>query len=479
MLILNRPISVIVWLLLSLVGGFWLSWHQFNQLYDRFYQDTSIALRVLSQKTTQHDTVLAMLGVMRVEQNPSALLLSLQESLPQLLAIGYWQQQNWQGSQAGLSPPSGLWQQAIKQRHAVVKFAGAQHYWLQSPNGWALLINTQALFQSADWPASLANVQLELNGQTIPLLSRQTAPPPLGWHLQLSKSLASPTQALTLNSQKTLTSKQLPWQYILLWSGLLAALIASIDSVQQTRVAQRREGERKRLSALERLSTLGEMAAGLAHELNQPLTAILANTGAALRLLDDVEERDSVRQALRTSSQQAKRAAAIIARLRQLVEQNHAGNRQAINPDSVLRMLLFLRQAELAQQNICVQWQNQSPGYAPWAEWVALEQILHNLVQNACDAIQSQGIGGVIQLRGQCEGEYYRFTVLDNGPGLAAEVLPRVFEPFFSTRAKGMGLGLSLCETLAHSLNGSLTIENVAGGGAMATLTLPLARSCR
>ncbi|ONW83214.1 two-component sensor histidine kinase, partial [Burkholderia cenocepacia] len=246
------------------------------------------------------------------------------------------------------------------------------------------------------------------------------------------------------------------------------------------REARRREDARARLDRFGRLDTFGEMAAGLAHELNQPLTAIVSHTRAAERLLDQPAERDSVRRALQTSVAQAKRAAAILERMRDAVTTAHGGERRALDPDAIMNTLLFLYRDECAREHIALGWHNAAARERPFAEPIAVEQILHNLIQNARDALAGAdaGVGssrGEIRISGARVGRHYRFSVTDNGPGVPEDALPRLFEPFFTTRARGLGLGLPLCDTLAQRQDGTLTVRNLPSGGVEAALLLPLA----
>ncbi|MNV77419.1 Sensor histidine kinase TodS [compost metagenome] len=104
---------------------------------------------------------------------------------------------------------------------------------------------------------------------------------------------------------------------------------------------------------------------------------------------------------------------------------------------------------------------------------MALEQILHNLVQNAADALA--GVDGArhIQIEGRADGDQYLFTVSDTGPGIAADALPRLFAPFYTTRPQGMGLGLALCDTLAGAMDGRIAARNLNPAGACFTVSLP------
>ncbi|SCK09457.1 sensor histidine kinase [Vogesella sp. LIG4] len=467
--------TLLYWLLASLLGAALLGYRALREQQDRFLQDSSIAHRLLSQKTVQHDAVLATLAQLESPPAPERLLSGLQPAMPQLRAIGRWQGGRWLGP---TPPPAGIAdgiKLAAQQRRALPQAAGAGRYWLLDASGWALLIDARHLLADSDWPPALARISLALPGGEQALLARQPQPAPWGWPLAVDKQLPAASQPFAFHSRRVLTVAQWPWGQWLALSALLALLLAALRARLQVRAQRRQAQEQARLANLNRLGTLGEMAAGIAHELNQPLTAILANVRAAERLLDDEDERDAVRQALHTSAAQARRAADIVGRLRAMVTQPGGGGSAALDPQPLLESLLLLRHDELASRKIALSWDNTSPSARLQAEPVALEQILHNLVQNAAEALGSRG--GRIALRGEVQGTRYRLTVSDNGPGIPPEVLPRLFQPFFTTRQGGMGLGLSLSETLAHGMHGQLTAANLPAGGACFTLSLPLAES--
>ncbi|ERI53581.1 hypothetical protein N878_03445, partial [Pseudomonas sp. EGD-AK9] len=164
-----------------------------------------------------------------------------------------------------------------------------------------------------------------------------------------------------------------------------------------------------------------------------------------------------------------------ISRMRGLVQPCAPSPRAAVDPDALAASLLFLREEELSRRGIRLSWHNASPGARPLGDRVALEQILHNLVQNAVDALADWPASRVIALSGGRDGMEYRFEVSDNGPGIPDEALPRLFEPFYTTRAQGMGLGLALCETLAGAMDSRITARNLDPAGACFTLRLPIA----
>ncbi|NMU93993.1 hypothetical protein HGQ98_33140, partial [Achromobacter ruhlandii] len=146
------------------------------------------------------------------------------------------------------------------------------------------------------------------------------------------KPLGATSQPFQLHSRRTPAPAAWPWLPRLLWALTSALLVAGVTATRRSRAEARRQQEQARLAAMARLGTLGEMAAGIAHELNQPLTAILAQTRAAQRLLDDDEERPTVRRALLASAEQAKRAADILSRLRPLVQTRPPGRPEPPDP---------------------------------------------------------------------------------------------------------------------------------------------------
>jgi C4-dicarboxylate-specific signal transduction histidine kinase len=253
--------------------------------------------------------------------------------------------------------------------------------------------------------------------------------------------------------------------------------LAGLRALQRQRTARERAEELLRLGQVARLNTMGELAAGMAHEVNQPLTAVIANAQAARRLLDD-EPPDiaTAREAMSQAAQQGRRAAEVVGRLRHAVERpdTAAQVRPVVLQDAV-RNAFHLLEPEFARRDVAASLAGDAP-VSVAAEPVALEQIVHNLLMNALQALDQVPAGErklVVSAQvSQAEGV---LRVTDSGRGIDPAVLPRVFEPFFSTRENGLGLGLSLCETLATGMGGRLQAASHAGRGAEFRLTLPLA----
>jgi C4-dicarboxylate-specific signal transduction histidine kinase len=271
---------------------------------------------------------------------------------------------------------------------------------------------------------------------------------------------------------------ELPWLAMAAWALATGVALGSVMALRRQREQRLRAEELLRLGQVARLNTLGELAAGMAHELNQPLTAVLANTQAAQRLLaDEPPDLRTASSAMAQAAQQARRAADVLGRLRRSVERpDPAAHLQTVALQDTVRSALHLLAPECARRQVEPQVQAPTLPVLVLAEPVALEQIVHNLLMNALQALdQTPPSERNLVLTLQSLNHQGMLTVADTGPGIAPELLPRVFEPFFSTRDKGLGLGLSLCETLAGNMGGSLTALHNTPRGALLTLSLPLA----
>jgi C4-dicarboxylate-specific signal transduction histidine kinase len=253
-------------------------------------------------------------------------------------------------------------------------------------------------------------------------------------------------------------------------------LLGGVHALFRQRLARQRAEELLRLGQTSRLNALGEMAAGLAHELNQPLTAVMANTQAAGRLLDEEPpELETARQAMRQAVAQARRAADVLGRLRATIERpENRQTEQRIKLLSAVHKALHLLEPECRSRSVQLKLHGDEQ-LTVTADPVGLEQILHNLINNALQAMEQVPAGQrQLDLSVTREGQIALLDVCDTGPGIAPDALPHLFEPFFSTRSGGLGLGLSLSETLASSMGGRLTARNNAQQGATFNLALPL-----
>ena len=300
-----------------------------------------------------------------------------------------------------------------------------------------------------------------------------------GWRFDFRKRLASDSQPFDLVASQQVGWHQLPWLWMAAWALASATLLAALMALQRQRAGRRRAEELLRLGQVARLNAMGELAAGMAHELNQPLTAMLANTQAAGRMLHETPpELAPARAAMAQAVDQARRAADVVGRLRRAVERPQlSGQREPVVLQDVVRDVLYLLEPECQRCNVapqvlpCV-----VPAVTVHADAVALEQIVHNLLMNALQALELVPATErrLILALNLTSGQGV-LTVSDSGPGIHPDLLGRIFEPFFSTRERGLGLGLSLCETLAMGMGGTLTVTHHAPRGASFHLALPLA----
>jgi signal transduction histidine kinase len=476
---------VLAWGLLCLIGGLLLARAELGRLRVAFETDARIAHRLLSQRVVQHDAVLAtlaLLGGSDAEARPEQRLPSV---YPQILSVqrrdrdGAWLDARLDAAHA----------QSRELRRAVLTGLDLKrgHYQLllaAQPASFLLLIDIHGMVPWSEWPmaadTSPVRVTLDQGGQSFVLQpGRGGETGASGWDFEFQKVLAADSQPLTMSARRHVAWLELPWRWPLGGALLLALLLQGLRALLRQRHARLRAEELLRLGQVARLNTLGELAAGMAHELNQPLTAVLANTQAARRLLDD-EPPDlaTAQQAMTQAVDQARRASEVIGRLRRAVERPELGGQlHPLNLQEVARKALYLLEPEFKRHQVTPTVEQSGPAFKVLAEPVALEQIIHNLLMNALQALDKvPAMERHLSLSLSCDTTQGQLRVQDSGPGIAANVLPRIFEPFFSTREGGLGLGLSLCETLASSMGGSLGAGNHPPRGAEFCLSLPLAQ---
>ncbi|MCL8382144.1 sensor histidine kinase [Xanthobacter aminoxidans] len=222
-----------------------------------------------------------------------------------------------------------------------------------------------------------------------------------------------------------------------------------------------------------RVNSLGELASGIAHELTQPLTALLSQSQAALRLSGPEGDPVRLSEALDANVREARRAGEILRRMRDYIARR-ASERTAVDISDVVDDAATLARADLARRGIALELDLERPMPLANADPVELEQVLHNLIRNAADSLEERdGPDKRILIRTFDAGETVAIRVSDTGKGISADVLPRLFEPFFTTKSEGMGLGLSLCATLVERASGTIEAEARPGEGASFLISLP------
>ncbi len=478
-----------LWLLsgvaLTALGGTALARLELGQLRDAFETDARIAHRVLSQRVVQQDAVMAMLTLLQPSgaAPPSSVQAEqrLSSVYPQILRVRR-RDPGTRWPEASLDVAEAQSRQARHPVLAQVDFAATRYQLVLAgePVSYALLIDLRSMVPWSEWPmapeTSPVRVTLTYAGQSFVLQPGQ--PGTSGWRFDFSKRLAAPSQPFDVVAVRQVGWSELPWGWMLGWAALVVAALAMLAAWQRQRAERLRAEELLRLGQVARLNALGELAAGMAHELNQPLTAVLANAQAAGRLLnEEPPELASARDAMVQAAQQARRASNVVARLRRAVERpDRSAPVQPVNLVETVRNALYLLEPECRRRSVTAVVEAPAPGVSVLAEPVALEQIVHNLLTNALHALE-QVPAAARTLRlvlGAADGQG-TLLAQDSGPGMSPEVLKRIFEPFFTTRGGGLGLGLSLCETLATGMGGTLTAANAIPRGAALRLTLPLA----
>ena len=242
------------------------------------------------------------------------------------------------------------------------------------------------------------------------------------------------------------------------------------------RKTQQRETEalRGRLTHVGRIGTLGEMVSGIAHEVNQPLTAISNYASACRRMAQaGVLGGEELVATLEKISAQAQRAGQVIRGLRALVRKRDE-IREPLDCNRLIRDVATLVDFEIRQGNYRFVLQLTEPLPAVMGDAVQIQQVVLNLVRNAVDAMSERATGELIEVSTSVVDSWVEMRVRDSGPGIPAAVAERLFEPFFTTKAQGIGLGLSICKSIITAHGGQLTAEVATGGGAEFRVRLPV-----
>ncbi len=230
-----------------------------------------------------------------------------------------------------------------------------------------------------------------------------------------------------------------------------------------------------RMLQVSRLATIGEMAAGVAHELNQPLTAIANYAQACDRLLGRPgPDLDDIRTALREIAGQAVRAGDILRRLRSLA-QSQPMRRERADLNATLEAIRDLILADGRVHRARVQF-DLAAGLPPVSiDTVQIQHVVLNLVRNGLETPVEAGAPprDLTVCTGLVADGDVEIAVLDNGPGLSPQALERMFDPFFSTKPEGTGLGLAISNTVVRAHGGSLTYRPNVPGGACFAIRLP------
>ena len=246
-----------------------------------------------------------------------------------------------------------------------------------------------------------------------------------------------------------------------------------IRDLTEPQAAERRlQDMRSELIHVSRLTSMGEMASALAHELNQPLSAIASYMKGSVRLMDsETPDLERVRDALAAAGEQALRAGEIIRRLRAFVGKGEAAMRIEALP-KLIEEAGALAMMGARDSGVRLTFRLE-PGIGPvLADKVQVQQVVLNLMRNAVEAMSESPVRELSVSTRSVEGGWIEVEIADTGPGLAPEVLERLFQPFVTTKEAGMGVGHSICRTIIEAQGGEISARYRPEGGAAFRFTL-------
>ena len=264
---------------------------------------------------------------------------------------------------------------------------------------------------------------------------------------------------------------QTPYMVSFAYLAIVGAL-----SYQLVNDALRANEYARELDKLTPAVMLGEVAAGLAHELNQPLAAILSNAQAGRRFMsNDTVDTEEIRQILDDIIADDKRASGVINGLLSMLRP-HEVVVEAVDVGAAIRSVADLLAGELHANQVRLETNISADMPRVLADEVQVQQVLINLATNAIHAMDNTPVDQrALALTATAKDNHVHVAVADNGPGIANDVLPRVFEPFFSTsQHRRLGMGLAICRRIVERFDGRIFAESPASGGAILRFELPV-----
>jgi signal transduction histidine kinase len=258
---------------------------------------------------------------------------------------------------------------------------------------------------------------------------------------------------------------------------ITSGLVSRVRAEQRDRIvaAERLRDAQEQLAHLDRLACVGQVAASIAHEVKQPITATRIDAQAALRWLDqkppDLEE---VRQALNSIVKDSNRASEVVERIRALIKKAPP-QKDRFEINAAIREVIELTHTEVVKNSISLRTELADGLLIVQGDRVQLQQVILNLIINAIEAMSgvSEGKRELLIGTGNDESRSVLVRIGDSGPGLAAATLERLFQPFCTTKPNGLGLGLSICRSIVEAHGGRLWVTTNAPCGAIFQFTLP------
>jgi signal transduction histidine kinase len=495
--ILESPVRLAgVWCLLLLAAAAAFAAYQRHTLVADLEQQSTILHRLASQRADQHDAHMTALSAVAVaaagERNDlfldvAATITHFYPRIDEVQLVPLDPSQRTVGT-APLDPETAqIVRTAAKASDGPIALlprpGRTDHYVMvkRSPNsdaaiyGLMLSIDARRLIGEAGpfWSRPGVALRLSLPDGTV-----LVGDPELPEAVRFSRPLGSGSQPLLLETGMAIGLPDLlPFlPTALLLAAVTLACLATLAALRQ-RARTRAALEQARLSALEtrlahasRVNALGEMASGLAHELTQPLTAILAQAQAGRRILD---RRDiaALGPVLDDTVTQARRASAILERFRNWSRPQRAPV-SSFDLRDALRTVQALLEPQAASHRTRLEFDLPQEPVPVTADPVEMEQVVFNLVRNAIEATSGLADAARVTVTLRQEAGKTVLAVADNGPGVPADLRPRLFTPFMTTRADGTGLGLALSQRLVERAAGEIALVE-DGPGATFRIVLP------
>ncbi len=246
------------------------------------------------------------------------------------------------------------------------------------------------------------------------------------------------------------------------------ALIVHLDITQRKQAEQEQNRSREEIYHLNRVAAIGQLAGSLAHELSQPLAAILSNAQAAQRFADRPEpDLLEIKEALEDITRDDRRARSIIQEMRSLMKKETT-RRHPVDLNAIIQSLIQILKSEAQRAEVRVELELAQGELMVMGDWGPLQQVLLNLLQNGMDAMRElpeEARCLTVKTEVSLITSTANIYVQDNGPGVAEEVKAKLFEPFVTTKKDGLGLGLSICHSIVTSLGGRIDLRNGATSG--------------
>lgn len=252
------------------------------------------------------------------------------------------------------------------------------------------------------------------------------------------------------------------------------ALLKQMD--EQRRTEETLQSTRVELARAARITTIGELTASIAHEVNQPLAAVVANADACVAWLSrEHPDLAEARAAAERATQGATRASDVIARIRSLITKA-TPEKSRVQINRVIEQTAVLAEGQAARNNVAIELELSPDSPIVVGDGIQLQQVILNLVVNGIDAMKTVADRPrTLTLRSESQDSgHIRVVVQDSGIGLTEEVKRRLFEPFFTTRSKGMGMGLSISRSIIEAHGGRLWAESNGSVGATFQFILPI-----